>query len=45
MIAKVYVTPKPAILDPQGKAVAGSLAALGYDVAPTGERIAEVRAA
>jgi phosphoribosylformylglycinamidine synthase PurS subunit len=31
MIAKVYVTPKPAILDPQGKAVASSLASLGYD--------------
>lgn len=29
--AKVYVTPKPAILDPQGKAVAGSLRSLGYD--------------
>jgi len=31
MIAKIYVTPKPAILDPQGKAVAASLASLGYD--------------
>ena len=30
LIAKVYVTPKPAILDPQGKAVATSLATLGY---------------
>ena len=30
-LAKVYVTPKPAILDPQGKAVAGSLHSLGYD--------------
>jgi len=29
--AKVYVTPKPAILDPQGKAVAASLKSLGYD--------------
>jgi phosphoribosylformylglycinamidine synthase PurS subunit len=29
-VAKVYVMPKPAILDPQGKAVATSLHALGY---------------
>jgi len=29
-IAKVYVTPKAAVLDPAGKAVASSLAALGY---------------
>lgn len=29
-VAKVYVTPKPAILDPQGKAVASSLGSLGY---------------
>jgi len=29
-IAKVYVMPKPAVLDPAGKAVASSLAALGY---------------
>jgi phosphoribosylformylglycinamidine synthase PurS subunit len=29
-LAKVYVTPKAAILDPQGKTVASSLAALGY---------------
>ena len=30
-IARVYVVPKPAILDPEGKAVAGSLHSLGYD--------------
>jgi phosphoribosylformylglycinamidine synthase len=30
-VAKVFVTPKAAILDPQGKAVASSLKALGYD--------------
>ena len=30
MVARVFVTPKPAILDPQGKAVATSLRALGY---------------
>jgi phosphoribosylformylglycinamidine (FGAM) synthase PurS component len=29
-VAKVYVTPKPAVLDPAGKAVASSLATLGY---------------
>ena len=29
-IAKVYVTPKAAVLDPAGKAVASSLATLGY---------------
>ena len=29
--ARVFVTPKPAILDPEGKAVASSLHALGYD--------------
>ncbi|MFT4569873.1 MAG: phosphoribosylformylglycinamidine synthase PurS subunit [Hyphomicrobiaceae bacterium] len=29
-LAKVYVTPKPAILDPQGKAVVSSLHSLGY---------------
>jgi phosphoribosylformylglycinamidine synthase PurS subunit len=29
-IAKVFVTPKPAILDPQGKAIASSLRSLGY---------------
>ena len=28
--AKVFVVPKPAILDPEGKAVAGSLNSLGY---------------
>jgi phosphoribosylformylglycinamidine synthase len=30
-VAKVFVMPKPAILDPQGKAVASSLHALGYE--------------
>jgi phosphoribosylformylglycinamidine synthase len=30
-IAHVYVVPKPAILDPQGKAVESSLHSLGYD--------------
>ena len=30
MLAKVYVTPKKAILDPQGKAIAQSLHALAY---------------
>jgi phosphoribosylformylglycinamidine synthase PurS subunit len=30
MLAKIYVTPKKAILDPQGKAVARSLHALDY---------------
>jgi phosphoribosylformylglycinamidine synthase PurS subunit len=29
-VARVTVMPKPAILDPQGKAVASSLHALGY---------------
>lgn len=29
-VAQVYVTPKPAILDPEGKAVASSLHSLGY---------------
>ncbi len=28
---RVFVTPKPSILDPQGKAVANSLHSLGYD--------------
>ena len=31
LVAKVYVTPKAAILDPQGKAVATSLRSLGYE--------------
>lgn len=31
MLAKVYVTPKKAILDPQGKAIANSLHSLQYD--------------
>ena len=30
-VAKVFVPPKQAILDPEGKAVASSLHALGYD--------------
>ncbi len=30
LVARVYVMPKPAILDPQGKAVAASLHSLGY---------------
>ena len=30
MLAKVYVTPKKAILDPQGKAIVYSLHALDY---------------
>ena len=30
-VAKVFVTPKAAILVPQGKAVASSLKAMGYD--------------
>jgi phosphoribosylformylglycinamidine synthase subunit PurS len=31
LLARVYVTPKRGVLDPQGKAVAQSLHALGYD--------------
>jgi phosphoribosylformylglycinamidine synthase PurS subunit len=31
MLAKVYVTPKKAILDPQGKAIAHSLHTLDYN--------------
>ena len=30
MKAKIYVTPKKAVLDPQGKAVANALHSLGY---------------
>ena len=30
VVARVYVTPKRGILDPQGKAVEGSLPALGW---------------
>ena len=30
MLARVYITPKKAILDPQGKAIANSLHALNY---------------
>ena len=31
MKAKVYVTLKPSILDPQGKTIAQALQAIGYD--------------
>lgn len=31
MKARVYVTLKPGVLDPAGKAVAGALRALGFD--------------
>jgi phosphoribosylformylglycinamidine synthase subunit PurS len=31
LVARVFLMPKPAILDPQGKAVAASLHSLGYD--------------
>ena len=31
MLAKVYVTPKRGVLDPQGKAVAQALHSLGFD--------------
>lgn len=31
MKAKVHVTLKPGVLDPQGKAVAGALTGLGYN--------------
>jgi phosphoribosylformylglycinamidine synthase len=31
MIARIYITPKPDILDPQGKAVASALHDLGYN--------------
>ncbi|MCX6639299.1 MAG: phosphoribosylformylglycinamidine synthase subunit PurS [bacterium] len=31
MLVKIVITPKPEILDPQGKAVAGALKDLGYD--------------
>ena len=31
MTALVYITPKPDILDPQGKAVGNALRDLGYD--------------
>jgi phosphoribosylformylglycinamidine synthase len=30
-LAKVFVTPKAAILDPQGKAIASSLHTMGYE--------------
>lgn len=36
--ARITVYPRPEILDPQGKAIAGSLERLGFD------RVAEVRA-
>lgn len=31
MIAKVHVTLKPGVLDPQGKAIASALNSLGFD--------------
>ena len=31
LLARVYVTPKPGILDPQGKTVEQSLHVLGFD--------------
>ena len=31
MKAKVFVTLKPSILDPQGKTITGALQSLGYD--------------
>ena len=31
MKARVHVTLKPGVLDPQGKAIAGALSALGFD--------------
>lgn len=37
MIAKVYVTLKPSVLDPQGKAIHHSVELLGY------EKIADIR--
>ena len=33
MRAKVYVTPKPGVLDPAGKAIEGALHSLGFDEA------------
>jgi phosphoribosylformylglycinamidine synthase PurS subunit len=33
MKARIYVTLKPSVLDPQGKAVRGALHALGYEEA------------
>lgn len=33
MTAKIYITLKPGVLDPQGQAVGRSLARLGYDEA------------
>lgn len=31
MKARIYVLPKTGVLDPQGKAIAGALARLGFD--------------
>jgi len=31
MLARIYVTPKKGVLDPQGKAVAQALHSLGFD--------------
>ena len=33
MRAKVYVTPKPGVLDPAGKAIEGALHSLGFEEA------------
>lgn len=33
MLAKIHVTPKKAVLDPQGKAVRAGLRSLGFDAA------------
>ncbi|MEW8958114.1 Phosphoribosylformylglycinamidine synthase subunit PurS [Moorella humiferrea] len=37
LLAKIYVTLKPGVLDPQGEAVMGGLKAMGYD------KVADVR--
>ncbi len=37
MIARIHITPKPDILDPQGKAVSSALHDLGY------EEVGEIR--
>ena len=38
LYARIYVTPRKSVLDPQGKAVSGALHSLGY------EEVEEVRA-
>ena len=35
--AKVYVTPRKSVLDPQGKAVSGALHSLGYKEVDSGK--------